>query len=131
MADQVHRRWLRFNLRTLLIAFTIIGLGCGWLAWNANLVRQRKMALSELRLRKESQIVHVYSPYDVRNWENLPPRKPPVSALREWLGDRSIGLIRFQPGTPQSELDAVGELFPEAHIDRYIDPDLLMKPFTK
>lgn len=65
MAD-ANRRWFRFSLRTFFVAFTIDGLGAGWLGWNANVVKMRKQMLSELRLRKESEIVHVFMRRDVK-----------------------------------------------------------------
>lgn len=35
------RRWFRFKLRTLLVAFAVSSLPLSWVAYNANLVRQR------------------------------------------------------------------------------------------
>ena len=39
------RRWLRFSVRTLLAAVTIV---CLWLGWQVSIVQERKMARREI-----------------------------------------------------------------------------------
>lgn len=130
MAGITQRPWFRFRLRTLLFAITAVGLVLGWVGWNANIARKRSQTLSELRLRKEERFVHVFSPSDVKKWD-LPPRTATVSMLRTWFGDRAIGVIRFQHDAPQSELDYVAYLFPEAVVDRWADPNEFLKLLDK
>jgi hypothetical protein len=45
MADAPKRRWLRFSLRTMFVAFTVVAV---WLGWNVYIVRQRKAFISSL-----------------------------------------------------------------------------------
>src|SRR5690242_12542980 len=46
MSNKPNRRWLRFSIRTLLVAVTIF---CVWLGWQVSIVRERTRALAELR----------------------------------------------------------------------------------
>ena len=111
----------RFRLRTILFLTTVAGLAMGWTIWQQNIVKQRLRTLSELRLRKESKIVHIFNPSDVKEWD-LPPRIANVSTLRRWFGDRPIGVIRFQHDAASAELEHVASLFPEAVVDKWSDP---------
>jgi hypothetical protein len=45
MAATPRRRWLRFSLRTMFVAFTVIAV---WLGWNVHLVQQRTAFIESL-----------------------------------------------------------------------------------
>ena len=42
------RRWFQFSLRTLLIAVTVLAVVCGYAAWQAKIVHERKALLLEI-----------------------------------------------------------------------------------
>ena len=42
MCPDVPRRWLTFDLRTLLFAFVVVGALLAWFGWQIHLVRERQ-----------------------------------------------------------------------------------------
>ena len=102
----------------MLVLITVSSLAMGWVVWQQRIVNHRLQTLSELKQRKESRVVHIFNPSDVKEWE-LPPRTASVSTLRRWFGDRPIGVIRFQYDAERAELDSIARLFPEAVVDRW------------
>lgn len=117
--------WFRFSLRTMFVVVTAI---CCWLAWESNIVHQRKAELRELRLKPGVQVTTV----DV--WlKNLspsasPPRAAKVSLIRQWLGDEAIQSISCARGyhhLSQEQLDRLARIFPEAEVHEY---ELALEP---
>ena len=41
------RRWCQFSLRTLMISVTLLAVPCGYVGWQAKIVRERKARLEE------------------------------------------------------------------------------------
>jgi hypothetical protein len=126
MADPPKRRFLRFNLRTMFVAFTVVAV---WLGWNLRIVREREATLrllreadfayselqdtprgAQLEVARQRELTQLRRrPYD----EFPPTASPQLSMLRRWLGDRPVRLIIYQPGTG---LVDVQSLFPEAMV---------------
>jgi len=43
------RRWLQFNLKSLLILVFVVALPCAWLAWKLDLKRRERAAVAEVK----------------------------------------------------------------------------------
>lgn len=124
MALQAHR-WLRFNLRTFLLAFSIAAI---WLGWNLFVVEHRQRVLSDLGKKVDAmQVVESYGiPADgkgmvdwMRTYQHLPmgavyaeptaPRQLPW--LRRTLGDKPyLYLAVYDPEL----IPTIRRWFPEA-----------------
>ena len=116
------RRWFRFSLRTMFVAFTVVPV---WLGWNVYTVRQRNSALATEPTLTEwypqppnSSNSHEFSFHDGPDYLHYDVRLDPtapleVSLLRKWLGDRPVWRIEYTPGTQPPEMQ---RLFPEAII---------------
>ena len=50
------RRWFRFNLRTLLVLLTFLGVAFGWLSVQVKWIRDRHRAVDRLRLSMEEGV---------------------------------------------------------------------------
>src|SRR5688572_1153388 len=82
------RRWLRFSVRTLLVAVTIF---CMWLGWQVSIVRERK-AVQDLVLGRHAKLNPGYKqPKTITYFVGKPYYEPPRSWFRQLLGD--VGLI--------------------------------------
>jgi hypothetical protein len=98
-----NRRWLRFSIRTLLLAVTIF---CVWLGWQVSIVREREKLL-QLVLRNGADFMRgngiQWSLHKARErgWIHVPrsASQPfrysgdPLPWPREALGDRTITVI--------------------------------------
>jgi hypothetical protein len=128
---------LRFSLRALFVALTLIAV---WLGWNVSIVRKRDR-LRELingttvsgrsmavitqaegdarapREVKERIAPHVVEAFGIRNRGGTmigPRGSPDLSLVRRWLGDEAVFIILLDH---ESELqDEVAAAFPEAMI---------------
>ena len=107
------RRWLRFSVRTLLIAVTIF---CVWLGWQVSIVRERE-ALTKVVTDAGGHCVLRY----VVNVE-LELSRIDRFFIRRWMGDREWKSIGFDVIPDPALLQKVERAFPEAAIIRY-DPD--------
>jgi hypothetical protein len=102
------RHWLRFSLRTMFAAVTVLACFAGWLGWNVKQVREREQMLSVLIERGAT----------VLGWG--PPRdRPPLA----WclLGATEMGnLIITLPvkDFTEQEFRAAQTLFPWASVWR-------------
>lgn len=118
---------LRFSLRALLI---VISLACVWLAWEANVVQERK------RLRTEAEHLGAcvfFSANDMTiasitlRFGESPPQ---ISFTRRLLGDQAIETIRYNPGATgftTQKLSALKWVFSEAYFvnaETPLSPDL-------
>jgi hypothetical protein len=106
------RRWLRFSIRTLLVAVTIF---CVWLGREWRIVEERKV-VRDLVLSRAIQ-----SPFG-RNvgitlikpsWSSSPPPRP--SWIRRLMGDTELPLTSAGRFTAQ-ELERMRKAFPEAKL---------------
>jgi hypothetical protein len=117
------RRRFQFRLRTLLILVTLLAGVCGYVAWQAKIVKERK-AVADLVQHYEGAVywtseVKRASPMasGLRIWEDhivLPLRK--VSGLRRWLGDDAATYILYRMQMPKDEITRMKAAFPEAHF---------------
>jgi hypothetical protein len=118
MADATKRRGLRFRLRTVFAAFTVVAV---WLGWNVHLVQQRKAALETMVSRRGKEIrlvgggTGIYAPdgtgpLSLSRHEPTAPFK--VSAVRRLLGDTPRRYIVGKAGCGAE----LFRLFPEATI---------------
>lgn len=98
-----------FTLRSLLVAFVLLALPLSWVAYNANLVRQR-LALRRL----------IYSGYRVSEPGTFGDGTSPVevSWIRRKMGDWPAIAFCWSQDTDKDHaiLDRIGRLFPEAKI---------------
>jgi len=102
------RRWLRFSIRTLLVAVTIF---CVCLAWQASAVRERVV----LRALIEEQGGLVAAAGSHQS-----PYAPTV--INRWLGDEEIESVEFTGKPPSLDLQQrIEKTFPEAAI--YVHPE--------
>ena len=127
-------------MRTMFVALTVVVLGLGWLAWNVEVVRQRKAflaalkipstaryglgpndghpaRLSDQRIRYYSEVVFCRYTTPDDSWDAFttwaPTRSRELSWLRRWLGDKPYWFIAYYPGPSGARAH---ELFPEANI---------------
>jgi hypothetical protein len=112
MDEKPRRRWLRFSVRTLLVAVTIF---CVWLGWNYRIVAERK-ALIELVIASDG-IVREQSesdnPFDA--WEPPAP-PPPVPLIREWMGDSGVAYFYNLDKLSKADIARLRVAFPESHL---------------
>jgi hypothetical protein len=110
------RRWLRFSIRTMFVAFTVVAM---WLGWNVHAVRQRQAKLAELQADIFRVVVSTRAEHDALypNISNEPMLQ--VSIVRRLLGDEPVYWINFLPlwGVSDAEFDATADLFPEARVE--------------
>jgi hypothetical protein len=114
MNGKPNRRWLRYSIRTLLIAITIL---CVWLGWNYRIVEERKAVMKLI----ESRGGHIIAgdPF------SSPPEYPPdVSWIRTLLGDEGRYAFDLPESMPDEERARVIQAFPEADVTVLPDADL-------
>src|SRR5262245_12818776 len=103
------RRWLRYSLRTLLVALTAL---CLWLGWQAQLVHERRQMA-----RRFEAIWGPSKPAASDRWPDPRPLYLPEDRLpfwRRWMGDRAfvdVALIDERAFTP-SEIARMRGIFP-------------------
>jgi hypothetical protein len=107
------RRWFQFSLRTLMIVVTLLAVACGYVGWQAKIVRERRAMVDWIN--NHNGLVTINYPM---------PRRPPhsVASVRELLGDHAIVRIELQPDTDATNVQRIRSLFPEATIKRWSDP---------
>jgi hypothetical protein len=98
------RRWFQFSLRTLMIVVTLLAIPCGYVGWQAKIVRER-MAMSECIKKVEHGDCWFFD-------EDLSGGVP---WIRRLLGDKTCMLI-LVPGASDEEFVAIKAAFPEADL---------------
>jgi hypothetical protein len=130
MTEPRKRRWFQFSLRTLLIGVTLLGVACGYVAWQAKIVRGREAILKHLidggggyfRVSIGPSGHKTYSVCgDVPIPENgkwlVPSHEyEPPSWIRRWLGDECICAIWLPESFTAADVCNVADYFPEAGI---------------
>jgi hypothetical protein len=102
-------RWLRFSLRTLLVAITVV---CVWLGWEVSIVRERQAFLRLVAERGGSySFVADYSPFEAA--DRMPKE---LSYLRRMLRDELVGSIVLPVNTSAEEIAEIRRVFPEAVV---------------
>src|SRR4051812_30476397 len=100
------RRWLRFNLRTFFLVFTLVAI---WLGWNVQQVRTRDSVEKFILTSSAGSQVITYGP-PLRPWKSLPTTwrllgARPVTSI-------SLKYVRLQDG----DREQIRASFPEAEI---------------
>jgi hypothetical protein len=107
------RRWFQFSLRTLMIVVTLLAIPCGYVGWQAKIVRERRAVLD--RITKTGGYYHETPRPDPATGYNWHDRyEPPL--IRRWLGERPIHTIELPFGFPDAELKQIDEMFPGAYV---------------
>jgi hypothetical protein len=108
MEEKPKRRWLRFSIRTMLIAVTILCIGLSWLGWQISVVRERRIVLGLAR-----SLHAVVDQADSRS----PTTDIRLSPIRSWLGDVAVFQIQLleKEGSAE-ERETIIRSFPEAKI---------------
>jgi hypothetical protein len=103
MNRKPNRRWLRYSIRTLLVAVTIV---CVWLGWQWRIVQERKAVI---RLVVERGAFSFPSP---------DPDEPcTLSWIRQVLGDKEvIGSLIVHERLSQEEKDRIAQAYPDNRL---------------
>ena len=109
---KLKRRWFRFKLRTLLIAFAVLSV---WVAWNASIVRERKSVQYLIHQHRGQVLPWADEAYSVTHG-GAPPR---VALIRRLLGDDTIAQIYVFERLPVELSGRMRSAFPEAAISDY------------
>ena len=96
----------QFSLRTLLIAVTLLAIPCGYIGWQAKIVRERQ----SLRMK-----VTQMGGFHLKLCFSGPPHE--LSIIRRWLGDQAWGTIMIPESALPQDFDEVRAAFPEAEIE--------------
>jgi hypothetical protein len=107
------RRRFQFSLRTLLIGVTLFAIPCGYVGWQAKIVRDRKA----IRERMKSGALF-FGPNDYKM------DAPAVPWLRSLMGDNGVeGVVILY----EKDRDEVQAAFPEAKVDVFeeVIPELI------
>ena len=107
------RRRFQFRLRTLMIAVTPLAIPCGYVGWQAKIVRERRAVLD--RITKAGGYYHETPRPDPATGYNWHHRYEPPP-IRRWLGERPIHTILLPFGFPDAELKQIDEMFPGAYV---------------
>jgi hypothetical protein len=99
---------------------------CSWLAWQVKFVRDRKAMLESIAASGGSfGNVDPSDPF-VDLFPSPPieqsPHAPPISWIRQQLGDVGVGVIELPPASTGLDRSAVARLFPEADISENRPP---------
>jgi hypothetical protein len=104
------RRWLRFSVRTLLIAVTVF---CVWLGWQVSIVRERKAVMTDLdKELVESAVLNREYVSRTRN-RTLPYAE--VTWRQRVLGDELHATVLLLDAG-RHRYEDVAKLFPEADV---------------
>src|SRR5689334_14094047 len=119
MVERSRRSWFSFSLRTMFVVVTVI---CCWLAWESNVVRQRKSVLRELKTKPGIEVTTA-AVWKAQYRRPTSPFEPPaqIPLVRRWLGDEAIQEIGYTAGFNEPsavELGRLASIFPEAKLRR-------------
>jgi hypothetical protein len=121
MPDQLSlRRRFQFRLRTLMIGVTLLAVACGYVGWQAKIVRERQSALAAVKesggyvWTREDDLASAdfVAGYRV-NRDEWPSE---VAWLRRLLGDEHVAAIHLAWNVSLPERNRVEGLFPEAEM---------------
>src|SRR5215213_2601796 len=95
------RRWLRYSIRTLLIAVMVF---CVWLGWQVSIVRERRSFVEWNKARFGR--IEWWQVNAIENWNKLAPAMAPpwitmyelYPRWRTWLGDAPANYVHMNPG---------------------------------
>ena len=101
------RRWFQFSLRTLLIGVTLLAVACGYVAWQAKIVRDRKDALREIVANGGTWYPAPSTPEALTLSHRSPIR---------WILDDWYCTMMVIPPSMEGRADQIRALFPETDI---------------
>jgi hypothetical protein len=110
------RRWFRFSLRTMFVLVTV---GCVWMAYHLNWIRQRREMMEWLELLDRKHGLVGAGTYNFRD----DPR-PDLPFSLSVFGEQKEGLIficlpdDMDESASEKWFNKVQRLFPEAHLIR-------------
>ena len=96
------RSWLRFSLRSMLIAVTIFAV---WLGWELSYIRER-----QAWIRENTSVVIIYA---VRFPSDPTWRGAHIPWWRRWMGDEAVVDFIFPEQWKHEKIDQALHLFPE------------------
>ena len=108
------RRWFQFNLRTLMIGVTLLAVACGYFAWQARIVWERKATKDWVRANGGYFPDSTVSAGLSRNM----PQRWSGSWIRGSLGDCDAVYVVVPNGTSDEQFCRVKEVFPDAEVTR-------------
>jgi hypothetical protein len=113
------RRRFQFSLRTLLVGVTLLAAACGYVGWQATIVRERKALLLEIFKNKGSWYPSPFVPAG----QALSHRSPIRWLLNDWYCTEIL-----IPSNMEGRADDIRSLFPDTDIYFNTDfPNLTMK----
>jgi hypothetical protein len=126
------RRWFQYSLRSLMIFVALVAVVCGYVGWQAKIVRERRAMRAEInRLGGDCVASPITKPEfmsvepgDFRLLANLPSFAPLIdgnddeepSKIRRWLGDLIVWGIWLPDGVSHSDAVRFAKCFPEASV---------------
>jgi hypothetical protein len=102
-APKRKRPWFQFSLRSLMIFTMVVAVACGWVGWQAKVVRDRK---SELNRAVNMRLIGIDSDDQAKA----------IPWVRRLFGDVSVNSISMPPDTTIDELNRLRALFPESRV---------------
>jgi hypothetical protein len=119
MEEKPKRRWLRFSLRTLLLAVAVTCAGLAWLGWQVSIVRARNTFVSQIRSQGGVCVPLDKWPEHIQNGLNV--ERPPLA--RRWLGDKAWMVIEVPESTSAEFVSKVEKTFPESIVEHGLSRD--------
>jgi hypothetical protein len=111
MANQPSpRRRFQFRLRTLMIGVTLLAIPCGYLGWQAKIIRERREAAARYQTIRGRE--STFGPLHM-----LRIQRPPAPWPLRWMGEEGYLTIIVRKGTPADEIARLKGLFPEASVE--------------
>ena len=105
--------WINSSLCAMLVTLTFVALG--WLAREANIVRERRAFIREVCDPEHMPVIYFYFPDENTSY-------PEVPVWRSWLGDFPHGGLVLKRGASATDIQRAEQLFPEAFSIRFPEP---------
>ncbi|HEV2969140.1 MAG TPA: hypothetical protein VGY55_04060 [Pirellulales bacterium] len=131
-ADEKPRRRFQFSLRTLLIGVTLLGVACGYIARQAEMVHDRRAVLADIESNGGGFFSTVRTTAGFWNrFPNWPDQaiasigskdqhdSPAGTMMRTILGDEVVVVIWLPTTVPRSEQDRIRKFIPEAYLWKF------------
>ena len=106
------RRWFQFSLRTLLIVVAVLAVLCGYVARQADMVRERKAILKRVLADRRFFVGPAIEVCDDGSLNRS------IRRLRWMMSDTWIDLIGVSPRIAADEFERLRAAFPEPRIER-------------